>query len=426
MKNRTKFLTCAALVASVSVPTLARTAPVFAPVTTAQAQQDAAAQKTDLYKRFLAAFGRKGADGKADPAGQAEAYQLGKEYVQKYSADTDQYITYIKNFVASYEKTSLFQPYADAYKSKNYPEMITRGKAYLAANPDDLAVVMTLGSLSLQPGNETNTQINTEAATFARQALQQIESGKAPADNKWSPFKDKDDAIGFLNYSLGVSSLRAKSYNDAAKYFVEASKHSTLKTEPVIYLTLATTYQSIYDPVRQQVVALQSADTPEAQALRARANGMIDNIIDAYARAVYFTRSNPQMQQRYGAQMTEWMTELTNFYKYRNNNSDATLQQFINGVAAKPLPSSEFAAATPATTNTPATPATPAATDPATTTTPATTTPATPSTPTNTNTPANTTPRTPATPAARPTPTPTPNANRPATGNTNQTTPRRP
>jgi len=146
---------------------------------------------------------------------------------------------------------------------------------------------------------------------------------------------------------------------------------------------------------------------------------MIDNIIDAYARAVYFTRSNPAMQSRYGTQMTEWMTELTNFYKYRNNNSDATLQQFINGVAAKPLPSSDFAMTAPATT-TPAT--TPAGTTPA-TTKPTTTTPATPTTPANTNRPATTKPTT-TTPAARPATAPT--TTRPATGNTNGTTPRRP
>jgi hypothetical protein len=61
---------------------------------------------------------------------------------------------------------------------------------------------------------------------------------------------------------------------------------------------------------------------------------VLDRIIDAYARAVALAGTNPQNQ----AAKAQWMTQLTNFYKFRNNNSDAGLNEFIAGVLAKPLP----------------------------------------------------------------------------------------
>jgi hypothetical protein len=57
-------------------------------------------------------------------------------------------------------------------------------------------------------------------------------------------------------------------------------------------------------------------------------------MIDAYARAVSLAGNDPQQQTAKG----QWMTRLTDLYKFRHENSAAGLNEFIAGVLAKPLP----------------------------------------------------------------------------------------
>jgi hypothetical protein len=53
-------------------------------------------------------------------------------------------------------------------------------------------------------------------------------------------------------------------------------------------------------------------------------------MIDAYARAVALAGTSPAK--------TQWMAQLTNFWKFRHDNSDAGLNEYIAGVLKTPLP----------------------------------------------------------------------------------------
>jgi hypothetical protein len=61
---------------------------------------------------------------------------------------------------------------------------------------------------------------------------------------------------------------------------------------------------------------------------------VLDKIIDAYARAVALAGSDPAHQSA----KTQSMTQLTNFYKFRHENSDAGLTDYIAKVLSTPLP----------------------------------------------------------------------------------------
>ena len=93
-------------------------------------------------------------------------------------------------------------------------------------------------------------------------------------------------------------------------------------------------------------------ETPESKAALENLNQVIDRIIDAYARAVALATA-----PEYAAKKAEWTTQLTTFYKFRHNDSDAGLQELIAGVLSKPLPPQPTLVATPvpATTSAPAT-----------------------------------------------------------------------
>ncbi|HEX8421949.1 MAG TPA: hypothetical protein VF634_00970, partial [Pyrinomonadaceae bacterium] len=63
-------------------------------------------------------------------------------------------------------------------------------------------------------------------------------------------------------------------------------------------------------------------------------NQVMDRVMDAYARAIRLAGSDAKFQQA----KTEWMQQLTDFYKFRNNNTTTGLDAFIASTASKPLP----------------------------------------------------------------------------------------
>ena len=60
----------------------------------------------------------------------------------------------------------------------------------------------------------------------------------------------------------------------------------------------------------------------------------IDRIIDAYARAIATAGTDPKAEQS----RKEWLAQVTNYYKFRHDGSDAGLTEFIASSMQKPLP----------------------------------------------------------------------------------------
>ncbi|HEY6231539.1 MAG TPA: hypothetical protein VIW64_09745, partial [Pyrinomonadaceae bacterium] len=187
-------------------------------------------------------------------------------------------------------------------------------------------------------------------------AIQAIEAGKAPAD--WAPFKSKDDALGYLYYSVGYLE-RTSNTTDALANFIKAAQFdSEIKKNPQTYVFITAAYESEY--------AKQSADyerlykdkdeTAESKLAVANINQLVDRIIDSLARAVANAGSDAPAQ----ASKAQWLARLTELYKFRHNNSDAGLNEMIASVMSKPLPPvptplTTLPPAAPTTSSTPAT-----------------------------------------------------------------------
>ncbi|HEY0726620.1 MAG TPA: hypothetical protein VGD38_01020, partial [Pyrinomonadaceae bacterium] len=60
----------------------------------------------------------------------------------------------------------------------------------------------------------------------------------------------------------------------------------------------------------------------------------MDRIVDAYARAINVAGTDPKTEQS----RKDWMAQLTNYYKFRNNGDETGLPQFIANAMQKPLP----------------------------------------------------------------------------------------
>jgi len=384
MKKLITFLSICTTVAILALPAAARTT---------IAQPDNAFQdpcstegKDALYQTFL----------KTRTDAQDKAYEAAKKYLACPTTDVTEaqqkIIDYLKKFVAKYDDVMKKVTYRTRiYNEQKYAEGYALGKEILAAEPDNLKVLVDLGANGYLVLPLKNPALTAEALDYATRALAMIESGKTIDD--WQPLASKDVAVAYLNYTIGTISLE-KDPSAALKNLIKAAQFETpLKKSPYTYAYIAGAYET--GPYAKQSEAYKATyqgkdETPESKLALANINQLIDRMIDAYARAVALAGTDAKFAQA----KTGWNESLTTWYKYRNSDKTDGLDQLIAGVLSKPLPPEP----TPLT-SLPAGPATPTATPAANTGAPqgtgngngtaSTTTPAT-----NTTKPAATTPAT--------------------------------
>jgi len=294
----------------------------FGPVAIAQETDDPA--KIEIYKRFV--------DNRLPNP--TAAYQAARDYLTKYTKDKDQYTDYLTKWVAAYERDERKRKLPGLINEKNYAEAYATGAKILSEEPDNLRAQIDLGYAGYLAASAKNETYNTTALGYAKKAIQAIESGKT---TDWAPFKGKDDTLAYLNYAVGFLTLKTNP-NEALDALLKAAQYeSDIKKTPSTYYFLAVAYeQGQYQP---QATAYQEKfankpETPESKAALEKLNVVMDRIIDAYARAIASAGTDPKTE----TSRKEWLTQLTTYYKFRNNNTDAGINEFIKGSLAKPLP----------------------------------------------------------------------------------------
>src|ERR1700752_1848815 len=269
---------------------------------------------------------------------QAKAFELAKKYlacppVGEVTEAQQKIIDYLKKWSTAYEegmrKVKLPQL---LYNDKKFPEAYALGREILAAEPDNLSVLVHLGANGYVVVK--TPQLATESLDYARKALQLIESGKTIDD--WAPLAGKDAAVAYLNFTIGTLTLE-KDPSAALKNLLKSAQFETLlKKSPFTYAYIAAAYET--GPYAKQSDAYKATfggkdETPESKLGLANINQIVERMIDGYARAVSLAGSDPQ----FADQKKLWLEVLTNWYKYLHNNSDTGMNEYIAGVVAKPL-----------------------------------------------------------------------------------------
>jgi hypothetical protein len=265
------------------------------------------------------------------------AYDAAKKYLAAcpdLPAD-DVYGKTLKKFIGLYEAATRKAQFLEAYDKKNYADVMTLGKEVLTDDPAYVRANVLMGYVGYLAALGGNTALNTESANYAKQAIGLLEAGKTPDD--WRPFLNKDDALAWLNYSLGYTYLKTAPA-DALPYFLKAARlESSLKKNPATYYFIAVAYETgPYAKLSDEYNAKFKGQTesPESKLAQANINQVVDRAIDAYARAVALsTATDAKTQQT----KKEWMDRLTELYKYRNK-SDTGLNELVAGILSKPLP----------------------------------------------------------------------------------------
>jgi hypothetical protein len=298
-----------------------------------QANKQAVAQdetedavKVDIYTKFVNNY----------KSNKKLAYQIGKDYLQRYGKDKDRYATYVRDWMAGYEFDERpHELWRVSYTDRNFVEAFKLGKQVLTEQPDLLDSLIALGNAGYIAASARNNTYDKEAIGYASRAIQLIEAGKIPEN--WEPYKGKDEALAYLYSTVGILELKPTPNEAVEPLFKSTQFESELKKLPSTYYYLAQAYQA--GPYKKlsddyQTHFAGKPETPESKQLLEKLDQVIDLMIDAYARAVALAGNDAQNAQN----KATWMSTLTTFYKFRHQNSDAGLTELIAGVVAKPLP----------------------------------------------------------------------------------------
>lgn len=281
------------------------------------------------------------------------AYQAAKEYLQKWPTDDDQIAKYLKDFVAKYEKAMVKQNCTKLLGEKKWAEAFPICKQVVNEQPDDLASSLNLSWAGLQLGLSGNFGNSADATGAAMTTIQSIEAGKVLEAGKPYADKDKQEALGWLNYSLGLYNEKSGKPAEAAASFIKSAGYeSSIKTNPATYTKLASVYESEYGRLQESYDAKfkGQTETDESKAALLQVKQFLDPMIDAYARAVAYSGDTPTYQQI----KTAAKQRLTELYKFAKGSEDG-IDALIASVKTKPIPPHPSAAVstpvTPASTN---------------------------------------------------------------------------
>jgi hypothetical protein len=298
---------------------------ILAQTRTSSVQETEDKVKVDLYTKFVDNYKNN----------RPVAYQTAKDYLQRYAKENDQYSQYVQLWVADYEKEErLRQLRRLVYDDRNFTEAFKLGKQVMTENPNHLDSLIALSNAGYLAANARNETFNAEALGYAQNAIQQLESGKTP--ETWDPFKGKNDSLAYLYATVGLMKLKSNPSEAIDAILKTESLDSDLKKLPTLYYFLARAYET--GPYAKLSADYQTRfagkpESTESKAALDKLGQVIDRIIDAYARAIAAAGT----EQQYASTKAAWMATLTTFYKFRHEDSDAGLNDYIAGILAKPL-----------------------------------------------------------------------------------------
>ena len=264
---------------------------------------------------------------------QPVAFDAGSAYLSKYP--DNEYAAHVRRWVDAYERAFRKVEFQRLFKAQQFDALFRTGKVILADEPDHLKTIFHLAYAGYLAGGRGDDSFAAESLEHARRAMQLIESGAKPTD--WQPFADKSDALGYLHFVVGELTFKDDPAGSARLFRKALGFETTLRRTPVIYSRLAACYvASEYDPLSKDYTARFAGKDPsdESRAALEKINGVVDHVVDAYARAVALSGDDP----KYADAKRRWSDELTRFYKFRHDGSTEGLDALVAAAPSKPLP----------------------------------------------------------------------------------------
>ena len=176
----------------------------------------------------------------------AKAYDAAKKWLAACPAEEGPIPTYLKKWVNSYDKEDRKLKLTDLFaRQGKYAEAIPLAKQVLADEPDNVTPLIAIGYGGYVLAARTkNSSGNAEALEYSKKAIQAIESGKAP--ESWTPFKSKDDALGYLYYAVGYLQQTTNPKESLTNFIKAAQFDGDIKKGSPTYAIIANAYETEY------------------------------------------------------------------------------------------------------------------------------------------------------------------------------------
>ncbi|HMT07978.1 MAG TPA: hypothetical protein PKA82_08240 [Pyrinomonadaceae bacterium] len=262
--------------------------------------------KNDLIKEMAALM-------KANtPADLAKSYEIGKEYIARFGTEKDENTAKVKKFVEEYRLDAFYK----AVDAKKAADAFSFGKDIIADQPENVSVLMNLGYAGFNAIAAGDKSYSSLIVTYSDKATELISAGKAP--QSFAPFATKDEALAWLAY-FSASALQGTDMKTAASYMWKTTKYdSSIRKSIEPYYFVAAYYEQVYSKL--------SKDNAE----KARVDGAIDLMLDAYARAFKIAEDTKDPK------LAEVKTRFEQVYKFRKG-TDKLMPQFIDIAVSSPF-----------------------------------------------------------------------------------------
>lgn len=302
------------------------------------------------------------------------AIAAAKEYVQKYGS-CNQYkdqVDYLKAAPSSLEKriekleeklekAKRDDEFDASIKTANWDSTYQIGKDILADEPDQLDVILVLGSIGLDQAMKKPAvdRYNNDTIKYAKLAIQKINSGKT--SKKFGAYqytyKSKENALGWMNYTIGQIMFLRQSKNDASKkkeglkYLYKASMFdSDVKKNPLLYGSLGDYYLSKAVKLGKEREALDpkvEENFEKIDNLFGLEKAYAERGVDAYARSYILAKTDKTATPAYKKLLYD--RRLKPLYTFRfqkplqedgtpEENIDARINSYVTYITRTPLP----------------------------------------------------------------------------------------
>ena len=198
----------------------------------------------------------------------------------------------------------------------------------LAKNPDDIQVLLRMTQVGTEEASKKNRKFIDVSLQYGLKAIALLEGDKKPAtlaDEAWALQRGK---LGRLYQQTAILYLATGNAQEARERLTKASTLSP--RDPSNYALLARVINADYVVQKDAYEAMK--DGKSKQEAQKNLDGLVDSMIDAYARAVGLATGRVEYQSL----LQTVIPDLTNYYKNRHNQSIKGLQELINRYRAVP------------------------------------------------------------------------------------------
>ncbi|HSE32627.1 MAG TPA: hypothetical protein VLA93_13730 [Pyrinomonadaceae bacterium] len=234
-----------------------------------------------------------------------------------------------KIFTGPEEQESILGVLLDSYVAAGRSEDAFRvGAEILSKNPDEVHTHVQLAFAGANEVKKQNAKYVKSALQSSVKAIALIEADKKPARMDAANWASHKALLPQLYHQASILSLVEGNLADA---HTQATKSTALNpNDPTSFALLGMVINNDYMKLAASYKTMPEG--ADKTATLKKLEGLIDEIIDAYAHAVALAAGKPEHE----AMRQQLTTDLTSYYKFRHNNSTDGMQQLIDKYKPKP------------------------------------------------------------------------------------------